>query len=437
MTTPQAAKPSGPPKRGGTVKAAYGTDPPTFDFFANTSFAMFDVLSLAYNRLVRFQTGADVDLGALTVRPDLAELPEQPDNVTYVFKLKPGVKWHNLAPVNGRELVADDVVYSFDRWRESVSKSGYAPLLKVEATDKQTVKMTLSEPSAPFLNRVASVYGFIAPKETATSLKDTVVGSGPFMLKSYQKNSSITFTRNPDYFEQGLPYLDAVEVLLINDNSARLAALSSGQAHVNPSGHSPAEAEQLKAANPKLVLEETPGLAGYLFFRADKPPFNDVRLRQAISLAVDRPAMVKALGQGKAVIEGAIPLAMKDWALTPEQMGEAGKPSRDLKRAKDLYTATGVNLRTKIFTGNTYGDNHVTATEMVKAHTKEIGIDLTIDLQEYSIYISNGYLGKFDEGIGFSTRAFFVDPDEYTYEKFHPKGVSTRATWTTRSGRSW
>ncbi len=417
------ARPTGQPRMGGTLKVIHSTDPPTFDVYANTSFAMFDFLSLVYNRLLRFKTGADVDPGALTVRSDLADIPEQPDKTTYVFKLKPGIKWQNAGAVAGRPLVAEDVVYSFTKAQAGVNKSGFTQMTKIEAPDNSTVRITLSEPSAPFLNRLASVYSLVTPKEIESNMKDTAIGTGPFVLKNYQKNASANFVRNPDYFEKGQPYLDGIEYLISIDNSARLAAVQSGQAHVNVYPFTPAEAEQIKSSNPKIAMEEVPGLAGYLFFRTDKPPFNDMRLRQAFSLAMDRPAMVKAIGLGKGVIEGTIPLAVKDWALTPEQMGEAGKfYTRDLKRAKDLYTASGASVRTKLFTSNTYGDAHNTAMEMVKSQMKEIGVDLTIDLQEYSIYISNGYLGKFDEGVGFSTRAFFVDPDEYTYEKFHPKG---------------
>ena len=421
-TGTQSAGATGAPKTGGILKVIHSTDPPSLNPYSETSFAMFDFASLGYNRLLRFNTGPDVDPGALTIRSDLADPPEQPDKTTYVFKLKPGVKWQNVAPTNGRPLMAEDVVYAFQALQNSPHKSGYAQLTKVEAPDQQTVRITLSEPSAPMLNRIASVYGIIAPRELEGT-KDKVVGTGPFMLKSYQKGSGGSWVRNPDYFEQGRPYLDGIEYIMSADNAARLAAVQSGQAHANVYFFTPAEAEELKNNNPKIVMQEVPGLAGYLFFRADKAPFSDMRIRQALSLAIDRPAIVKAVGLGKGVIEGTIPLAMKDWALSPDQMGDAGAYyKRDLKRARDLYTASGANIRTKIITSPTYGDAHITSMEMIKSQVKDIGADLTIDLPDYSIYISTTYLGKFEEGIGYSTRAFFVDPDEYTYEKFHPKG---------------
>src|SRR5438477_9508081 len=140
------------PKRGGTL-AIRTWDPPHFDPFQTISYKTHIALSFTHSRLLRHKAGPSVVPGTFPIEGDLAESWSQPNETTYVFKLRKGVRWHAKPPVNGRELTAEDVVYSMERFR-TVTGNPQNYLLgavdKVEATDRHTVKVTLKEPYAWF-----------------------------------------------------------------------------------------------------------------------------------------------------------------------------------------------------------------------------------------------------------------------------------------------
>jgi ABC-type transport system substrate-binding protein len=154
-----------------------------------------------------------------------------------------------------------------------------------------------------------------------------MIGSGPFMLKSYQKGVQIDFERNPSYYMKGQPYLDGVVIEITPDAAARLSLLRAGKVDM---GHMwgymvPEEAKSLKQTNPEMVMTPTMTVgSGKLYFRTDQPPFNDVRVRRAISLAIDRKGWNDALLFGEGCIDaGPVPCAMKDWQLPSSQMDPA------------------------------------------------------------------------------------------------------------------
>src|SRR5439155_244376 len=162
----------------------------------------------------------------------------QPNETTYVFKLRKGVKWQAKPPVNGRELTADDVVFSVNHFL-TVKGNANAYMLKsvdkVDAPDKYTVKFTLKEPFVWFLDMLANPHAVaIVAKEVVEKYGDlekweSVVGTGPWMLDSYRPNVGLTYARNPNYFQSGLPYIDRIEATVDEDNASRMAAFLSGK----------------------------------------------------------------------------------------------------------------------------------------------------------------------------------------------------------------
>ena len=149
---------AGTPKRGGTLRVR-GWDPPHFDPHLTRNFKTHTALSFVYNKLLRHKVGPDVPPGTFIVEPDLAERWEVPDDTTYIFHLRQGVKWHNKPPVNGRELVAEDVKFSFDRFL-TVEGNPERQLLdsvdRVEVVDRYTVKFLLKEPFVWLLDILAN-----------------------------------------------------------------------------------------------------------------------------------------------------------------------------------------------------------------------------------------------------------------------------------------
>src|SRR6266700_4012988 len=214
---------AGPPKRGGILRAR-GWDPVHFDPHVTRNFKTHTALSYVYSKLLRHKVGPDVPPGTFIVEPDLAERWEAPDDTTYIFYLRQGVKWHNKPPVNGRELVAEDVKFSFDRFL-TVPGNPERQLLesvdRVEVVDRYTVKFLLNEPFVWLLDILANAMcmWIIAPEvvEKYGDLKtvDTAIGTGPFLLEHYEPNVKTVFRRHPAYFRPALPYVAAVAWLFL------------------------------------------------------------------------------------------------------------------------------------------------------------------------------------------------------------------------------
>ena len=235
-----AAAPSGvaaqTPKRGGTLSVR-AWDPPHFDQSMVHAYKTHVVVSFTHSRLLKHRAGPGVRPGSLVLEGDLAESWTQPSDTTYVFKLRRGVRFHAKPPVNGRELTAEDVKYTFERMLTETGSNAsmYRSIAKIEAVDRYTVRFTLSEPFAWFLEMVASpMAGGIIARECVEKFGDlkkpeAVIGTGPWMLDSYKPNVSITLVRNPAYFVAGLPYIDRVELIVDEDNASRMAAFLSGR----------------------------------------------------------------------------------------------------------------------------------------------------------------------------------------------------------------
>src|ERR671934_2441527 len=235
---------AGPPKRGGILRVR-GYDPVHFDPHLTISFKTHTTLSFVYSRLVRHKVGADVPPGTFTLEPDLAERWEALDDTTYVFHLRKGVKWHNKPPVNGRELVAEDVKFTFDRFlAEQANPLRYMlePVDRVEVVDRYTVQFLLKEPYVWLLDVLATSKAmWIIAREVVEHYGDlkkpeSAIGTGPFVLERYEPNVKTVFTRNPEYFLQGQPYVDGVEWLVLEDESTGLAMYRTGQIDCGPGG---------------------------------------------------------------------------------------------------------------------------------------------------------------------------------------------------------
>src|ERR671934_1777901 len=231
-------------KRGGILRVR-GYDPPHFDPHLTLNFKTNTTLSFVYNKLARYRVGPEIRPGTFIVEPDLAERWEELDDTTYVFHLRKGVKWHNKPPVNGRELVADDVKFTYDRFlAEQANPLRYMlePVDRVEVVDRYTVQFLLKEPYVWLLDVLATSKAmWIIAREVVEHYGDlkkpeSAIGTGPFVLERYEPNVKTVFTRNPEYFLQGQPYVDGVEWLVLEDESTGLAMYRTGQIDCGPGG---------------------------------------------------------------------------------------------------------------------------------------------------------------------------------------------------------
>src|SRR5215475_3887338 len=232
----------GQPKRGGVLRVR-GYDPVHFDHHLTANFKTNTTLSFVHSRLVRHKVGAEVQPGTFLVEPDLAERWEELDDTTYVFHLRQGVKWQNKPPVNGRELVAQDVKFTFDRFlteKGNADRYILESVDRVEVVDRYTVKFLLKEPFVWLVNVLANPTGtWIIAREVAEKYGDlkqaeSAIGTGPFLLERYEPNVKTVFKRNPDYFRTPEPYVDGVEWLVLEDESTGLVMYSTGQIDCGP-----------------------------------------------------------------------------------------------------------------------------------------------------------------------------------------------------------
>jgi peptide/nickel transport system substrate-binding protein len=426
------------PKRGGTISLRLW-DPPHFDPHLTISYKTNILYTFSHSRLLKYKAGPGVSPGSFILEGDLAESWTQPSETTYIFKLRKGVRWHPKPPVNGRELTADDVKYTFDRFvneKGNAYRNMMAALDKVEAVDKYTVKFTLKEPYVWFLDMVANPMALaIIAKEAVEKFGDlkkpeAVIGTGPWMLDSYRPNVGVTFVRNPGYFLSGLPYIDKVEVTVDEDNASRMAAFIAGKYDIGWEASGTINRvdwvqikDTLKQRRPKLQsLEFASNQMSHIYMRTDKPPFNDVRVRRAISLAFNRQGLLDAVAEGVGVFNPAVPAALKDWALPVDRLGEGAQYYKfDPARAKKLLAEAGFpNGFPATLSYATYGSTvQVDAVQLLLKYLKDIGIDAKPIQQEYGAYISTTFYGKY-ESMAFGPQTPFLDPDNYLFGPYMP-----------------
>jgi peptide/nickel transport system substrate-binding protein len=426
------------PRRGGTLSLRTW-DPPHWDHQLTVSYKTHIALTFTHSRLVKHRAGPGVAPGTFPIEGDLAESWMRPADNVYVFKLRRGVLWHPKPPVNGRELTAEDVRYTVERFL-TVKGNAYASMLsavdKVEAVDRYTVKFTLKEPFAWFLDVLANPHAVaIVARECVEKFGDlkkpeAVVGTGPWMLDSYRPNVSITLVRHPNYFVPGLPYIDRVDMRVDEDNASRMAAFLAGKydlgtefmGAINRTDWVQVK-DALKGSRRNLRTAEFPSsVMTHLAMRTDQKPFSDVRVRQALSLALDRDAITEQILEGAGVLNAAVPAFMRDWTVPVNQLGEGARYFKhDPAEARRLLAAAGYPNG---FPGSvcftSYGSNPlVDSVQLVLKFLKDVGVNARLDQREYGSFIASCLVGKFDS-MQYGPQTSFLEPDNYLYPYYSP-----------------
>jgi peptide/nickel transport system substrate-binding protein len=426
------------PKRGGTLSLRLW-DPPHFDPHLTISYKTHIVYTFTHSRLLKQKAGPGVQPGTFPIEGDVAESWTQPNETAYVFKLRKGVRWHNKPPMNGRELTADDVVYTVERFR-TVKGNANAYMLKavdrVEALDRYTVKFTLTEPFAWFLDMLANPMAVaIIARECVEKFGDlrkpeALVGTGPWMFESYRPNVGYTLVRTPTYFVPGLPYIERIEATVDEDNASRMAAFITGKYDLGwefPGQINRIDWVQikdtLKQKRPSLrTLEFPSNVMSHISMRTDQKPFSDPRVRQAMSLAIDRQGILDATAEGVGVFNPPVPAALKEWSLPMSQLGEGAKYYQyDPKEAKRLLAEAGYsNGFPASICFTTYGSTVlVDAAQLILKYFKDVGIDAKLDQKEYGAYISSCFYGKFDS-LTYGPQTPFLEPDNFLFGQYSP-----------------
>jgi len=419
-----ATAPAQPAKRGGVLRIAERSDPVGFDTLGKKKASVYTQLALGYthNRLFKYGPKGEIV-------PDLAASFSQPNPTTYVVALKKGVRFHGKPPVNGRELTSEDVKFTFERVAASPEARLFPTLKRVSTPDRYTVQFELSAPFSAFVANLAATTMYIYAKEAGKPLPDgardytsveTVVGTGPFVLDEYREKQRLVFKKNPGYFESGKPVLDGVELYIVGDASAQLAAFRTGKIDLLPASTGQGlpqflTAEARSIPGTTIVKHALFQTSENLIGRLDAKPWSDLRVRRAAALAVDRDAYLKALyPEGAELFSGPIPLGSQ-YGLTLDRLGEAARFYRhDPAEARKLLAEAGYpnGFKTKLYTTVGYGPEYVSRTELLKDLLGKIGIDGAIVTQEYPVWIASTYKGNF-EGLVHIPAWTLGDEDEW------------------------
>ena len=369
----------------------YGTDtwPAGFDPHTISAIAATRVFNQVYETLIDFNPD-------MTFKGVLAESWEIPDDVTYIFHIRQGVKFHN-----GREMTAEDVVYSFQRVLGQTeygdigalgsSASYYGGIASIEANDDYTVTITLSEPNAAFMANLTSSYGAIVCKEVveandgSLSAIDTMCGTGPFMYKESVVDNYITLVKNPDYWEEGAPKLDGITYYLLADESARLAALRTGD--INLCSLSALNLSEVEGDESIKVLSYQSNNYTYLGFNLSNEALQDVRVRQAMSMAIDRQAIIDYVYNGEATVSTFVAPAMGHWVW--DAPTESPLYTQDIEGAKALMEEAGYSDSNRLTIKMAAGllDSIRDTAVVLQQQLKEIYIDVEITNLESGEYV--------------------------------------------------
>ncbi|MCI9509799.1 MAG: ABC transporter substrate-binding protein [Angelakisella sp.] len=404
-STPPSQSPAPTPDAGSSTPAApveqvlkYGTDtwPAGFDPHTISAIAATRVFNQVYESLISFNPD-------MTFQGVLAESWETPDDTTYIFHLRKGVKFHN-----GREMTAEDVEYSFNRILGKTdagdigalgsSASYYGGIDTIEVVDPATIKFTLKAPNAAFMSSLTSSYGAIVPKEVVEQNNgslasiETMCGTGPFVYKDSVVDNYITLEKNADYWEAGSPKLDGITYYLMADESTRLAALRTGD--INLCSLSALNLSEVQNDSSVKVLSYQSNNYTYLGFNLSSKKLQDKNVRQAMSLAVDRDAIIDYVYNGEATVSTFVAPAMGHWVWDAPK--ESPLYKKNIDEAKKLMEAAGYSDSNRMTLTVAAGllDSIRDTVVILQQQLKEIYIDVEISNLESGEYVD--IWGKMD-----------------------------------------
>ena len=383
----------------------------------NTTGTSFDASTQIYSRLVEFERGGT------KVVPGLAERwSVSPDGKEYTFFLRKGVKWHsnkNFSPK--RDMNADDIIFAIERqWKEDhpffkvtstnhtyFNDMGMPKLLKsVQKVDEYTVKMTLNSPEAPFLSGFAMEYAGIQSKEyadamlkagTPEKIDQEPIGTGPYFLVQYQKDALIRYKAFPQFYD-GKAKIDDLIFAITPDASVRWAKLQKGECHVMPYPN-PADIDAMRK-DPKVTVLEQPGLnVGYLAYNVTKKPFDDVRVRKAVNMAINKKAIIDAvyLSTGVAAKN---PIPPTQWSYNDAIKDDPFDPAAAKKLLADAGFPNG--FETDLWAmpvQRPYNPNAKRIAELMQADLAKVGVKVEIKSFEWGEYRKRMQNGEHQSGM--------------------------------------
>ncbi|MBI3936461.1 MAG: ABC transporter substrate-binding protein [Betaproteobacteria bacterium] len=429
------------PKRGGLLKFAVSAEPPNYDCHANSSFAFIHPVRPHYSTLLKFDAPKYP-----AIKGDLAESwTVAKDGLTYTFKLRKGVKFHD-----GSALTSADIKATYDRLRNpptgvrSLRQASYADVASIETPDPLTVVFKLKKANASMLSNFASpwdcVYSAAKLKQDPKFPERNIMGTGPFVFAGHVAGSHWTGRRFDDYFEKGKPYLNGYVAIFIS-GAPMVNALAAGEVLAEFRGHSPADRDRLlKALGDRAVAQESPWVCSLVVtFNTKKKPFDDARVRRALSLAIDRWGGAQALSKVALVRHvGGILRPGYDLAASEKELVTYPGFSRDINasraEAKKLLKEAGVPNLTFTLTNRTVAMPYTPVGVFLIDQWRQIGLNVKHEQLETRLYLAAQQRDKptFEAALDFNCD--FMDEPNLQLQKYlsHDRSAINYAQQTDR-----
>jgi peptide/nickel transport system substrate-binding protein len=408
------------PKVGGELIYIVTAEPPTFDAHQSTTFATLQPISPHYSLLYRLDPADNVN----KIIPDVADgMPQiSSDKLTWTVKIRTDVTFHD-----GTKFTSADVKATYDKITKpptgvtSVRASAYAAVDTITAPDPATVVFKLKFATASFQANLASPWNYIysAAKLSADPkwYEKNIMGTGPFTHVEYVKGSHWAGKKNPSYFEKGKPYLDSYKAVFIGDISRQTAAIQSKQALIEFRGFTPQQRDTLSRALPnELAIQEAQWVCvNYVVFNTTKKPFDDERVRRALTMAVDRWTGGEALSKQTIVKDvGGLMRPKGPFAMSDADLEKIPGFSRDnakaVEDAKKLLADAGVSNLAFNFHNRNISTPYEPVAIFLINEWKKIGVTATHTVKETAAYQADLRNKSFDVGLSFNCD-YFDEPD--------------------------
>jgi peptide/nickel transport system substrate-binding protein len=416
----------GTPVPGGMFRVAALADAPSLDPLKESSVATHGAVGLVYSKLVDYKIGTDVPFGTNDLEADLATSWEpSADGLTWTFHLRQGVKFQNIDPVNGREFSSADVICTLDGIRARGQQRGDISMIQSwAAPDKYTVTIKLGAPYPDLAYKFAGNFLWMLPCEGVQEKFDLLtkaIGTGPFQITSWLQGKERKYAKNPNYYVPGKPYLDGVDVIIIPDSTAQAAALRTKKVDVIATVQDMASVQALVKSDPNIFVTKEMQYAPFIVYMNQAvKPFDDLRVRQAVSMAIDRDGMIKNLRPGGLVSGPVTPLV--SGALSSDEVKSLQPYDPD--KAKQLLAQAGLSggFEAKMLVTNGYGDTVVREAQWVQEDLAKVGIKLTINMQDYATYFTKSFAGK-EYAIGAGLQTPWLTADDMLISQWYSKGT--------------
>jgi peptide/nickel transport system substrate-binding protein len=413
---------TGEPKVGGSLTIAAQGDPQNLDPHTTT----IDVAQLVLDNVVEelFELNQNLE-----VEPLLAtDYQISEDQTTYTIPLKQGVTFHD-----GSELTSADVKYSIERILDpdlgSPRAANFELVDTIETPDDYTVVFELSKPFAPFIIGLAESAA-ILPEGAGEerNLKQTPVGTGPFTLASWETDDAVVLEKFEDYHADDLPYLDDATFSVIPEAATRLTQLQSGSADMM-FGVPFQQVSQIKSGQ-GTTLQSVSGLWKQSFwFNTDQKPFDDPRVRRAISHAINRPQLVQGVLFGNGQVAHSPVPPTSNWRDRIENVDEH-EFSR--QQAESLFDEAGVDpasVETSIKASRTPGPTYADTATLIQSHLSQLGMQVDVEIMDFSTWLQEVWVDK-NYQLSVGSWAGRIDPDGWYYRQYHSEGPWNRFNYS-------